>query len=452
MPMFVPLTASRETGREEMRDLSAWFSQVRRQQSLHTGPVPVMSEPPTTKLTKATGMATATITDAGAGYAVGDNLTPAGGDFSASGRIRVTGVDDAGAITSAAVQQPGVYTDKPTNPVATTGGSGSGAGFTLSWNAGVASSVYNGKTWSRTDASAFLYTGYNIRDTVSGYRGNGIQNGTQCIIEFMSDAPSLDFRLVGGNYLGDLYVDGQRISETSVNTDTSGAPYIYTVDWSGEVKVRGYRLVGINTGFGGVITGQAYTVQAPPGTRRPLAWQMGDSYTVGIGAKQGSYNDFRVMCDALGLDGIADGISGSGWTSVQEGRVPEWRVENKLGSITRKPQYIFFSLGYNDGSADIARVRAAFPPAVTAARRICPLAKIIVIGPATPVGSTAQLNTIREAEAEMCASLGVAFVDVRDVVNAANKDLYTGNDRVHPSDAGHIYRGIQMAMRVSAFL
>ncbi|WP_370603543.1 hypothetical protein [Citrobacter braakii] len=231
MPMFVPLTASRETGREEMRDLSAWFSQVRRQQSLHT--VPVMSEPPTTKLTKATGMATATITDAGAGYAVGDNLTPAGGDFSASGRIRVTGVDDAGAITSAAVQQPGVYTDKPTNPVATTGGSGRGAGFTLSWNAGVASSVYNGKTWSRTDASAFLYTGYNIRDTVSGYRGNGIQNGTQCIIEFMSDAPSLDFRLVGGNYLGDLYVDGQRISETSVNTDTSGAPYIYTVTGPG---------------------------------------------------------------------------------------------------------------------------------------------------------------------------------------------------------------------------
>ncbi|MBJ9240759.1 hypothetical protein I5488_17225 [Citrobacter braakii] len=137
-----------ETGREEMRDLSAWFSQVRRQQSLHT--VPVMSEPPTTKLTKATGMATATIADAGAGD-----------------------------------------------------------------------------------------------------RGNGVQNGTQCIIEFMSDAPSLDFRLVGGNYQGDLYVDGQRISEISVNTDTSGAPYIYTVDWSGEVKVRAYRLVGINTGFGG---------------------------------------------------------------------------------------------------------------------------------------------------------------------------------------------------------
>ncbi|EGX0284844.1 SGNH/GDSL hydrolase family protein, partial [Salmonella enterica] len=157
-----------------------------------------------------------------------------------------------------------------------------------------------------------------------------------------------------------------------------------------------------------------------------------------------------MMCDTLGLDGIADRISGSGWTSLQEGRVPEWRVENKLGSITRKPQtanhkpqYIFFSLGYNDWSADIARVRAAFPPAVAAARRICPQAKIIIIGPATPVGSTTQLNAIREAMAEMCASLGVAFVDVRDMVNVANKGLYTGGDMVYPSDVGHIYRGVQ---------
>ncbi len=63
--------------------------------------------------------------------------------------------------------------------------------------------------------------------------------------------PSLDFRLVGGNYQGDLYVDGQRISGISMKTDSSGAPYIYTVDWAGEVKIRSYRLVGINTGFRG---------------------------------------------------------------------------------------------------------------------------------------------------------------------------------------------------------
>ncbi|EED9460080.1 SGNH/GDSL hydrolase family protein [Salmonella enterica subsp. salamae] len=54
--------------------------------------------------------------------------------------------------------------------------------------------------------------------------------------------------------------------------------------------------------------------------------------------------------------------------------------------------------------------------------------------------------------AEMCAGLDIAFVDVSDVVNAANKGLYTGSDMVHPSDAGHIYRGVQMAIRVSELL
>ncbi len=71
-----------------------------------------------------------------------------------------------------------------------------------------------------------------------------------------------------------------------------------------------------------------------------------------------------------------------------------------------------------------------------AVRRTCPLAKIIVIGPAPPVGSTTQLNVIREAMTEMYASLDIAFVDVRDVVNAANKDLYTGSDMVHPAMPG----------------
>ncbi|HAY0219230.1 TPA: SGNH/GDSL hydrolase family protein, partial [Escherichia coli] len=116
---------------------------------------------------------------------------------------------------------------------------------------------------------------------------------------------------------------------------------------------------------------------------------MGDSYTVGIGATQASYNDFRVMCDALGLDGIADGISGSGWTSTQDGRVPPERIRLKLGNITRQPQYVFLSLGYNDaGTEAMDTLTENFTETVEEIRRLCPLAKIIVIGPATPLGAT----------------------------------------------------------------
>jgi len=454
MPMFVPVTAASETGKSEKRELSSWFSQVQRQQPVVTSPVPVMAEPPSCTLTKATGVSGVTIVSGGTGYAAGDNLTPESGICAAPARIRVLSVDDAGAVTWAAVQLSGVYSQKPEeDEVSVTGGSGNGAVFRLTWNAGVASSVYNGKMRERMDTSAFEYTGYAPKDSVSGYRGNGVQNGTQCIVEFISDAPVLDFRFVGGNGQYDLYVDGQRVSDRSVKTDSSGAPYLYTVDWNNTVKLRHYRLCGINTGFGGIITGQAYTVMAPQGNRRPLAWQMGDSYTVGIGATQASYNDFRVMCDALGIDGIADGISGSGWTSTQDGRIPPERVRLKLGNITRQPQYVFLSLGYNDAPAGrIELLKTNFTDSVTEIRRLCPLAKIIVIGPATPLGHTAKLDAVRTAIMECCTELNLPFVDMRNVVNSSNKQLYTGADGVHPNDAGHVFRGLQTAMRVSEFL
>ncbi len=454
MPMFVPVTAASETGKSERRALSSWFSQVQRQQSVVTSPISVMTEAPTCTLTKAMGLSGATLVSGGSGYAVGDNLVPDGGVFAVAGQIRVLEVNEQGAVIRMAVQLPGVYSKKPDGgDISVTGGSGTGAVIRLSWNAGVASSIYNGKTASRTDAAAYDYTGYDLKDTTPGYRGNGVQNGTQCIVEFISDAPALDFRFIGGNAQYDLYIDGQRVSEQPIQTDSSGSPYVYTVDWQGVSALRHYRLCGINTGFGGVITGQQYTVMAPQGNRRPLAWQMGDSYTVGIGATQASYNDFRVMCDALGLDGIADGISGSGWTSTQEGRVPQERVRLKLGNITRQPQYVFLSLGYNDAPGGrTEELKTNFTESVAEIRRLCPLAKIIVIGPATPLGHTIQLDAIRDALMERCEALSLPFVDIRDMVNASNKGLYTASDNVHPSNEGHVFRGVQLAMRVSQFL
>lgn len=416
-------------------------------------PIPVLGNGPICTLTKATGISGATIVSGGTGYTVGDNLVPVGGTFAVAGKVKVLEVDEQGSVTRAAVQLPGVYSKKPDgDEIPTTEGTGSGAKLKLSWNAGVASSIYNGKTTSRTD-DAFDYTGYDLKDVSSGYRGNGVQNGTQCIVEFISDASALDFRLSGGNGQYDLYVDGQRVSDQPVQTDTSGSPHIYTVDWQGKSALRHYRLCAINMGFGGVITAQKFTLMAPLGRRRPLAWQMGDSYTVGIGATQASYNDFRVMCDALGIDGIADGISGAGWTSIQEGRVPAERVRLKLGSINRQPQYVFLSLGYNDAaSGRIEVVKNNFTESVTEIRKLCPQAKIIVIGPATPLGHTAQLDAIRDALMECCETLSLPFIDIRDVVNSSNKGLYTGSDAVHPSNEGHVFRGLILALRASSLL
>jgi hypothetical protein len=75
-------------------------------------------------------VATATITNGGTGYTVGNVLTFVGGTFTVASQITVTSVS-AGVITGISTTIGGIYTVPPTNPISVTGGSGSGATFTL---------------------------------------------------------------------------------------------------------------------------------------------------------------------------------------------------------------------------------------------------------------------------------------------------------------------------------
>lgn len=449
MPMTIPATSAASRGSSVSKALADWLSQLRRNQKLDFSPVPVMSSAPAATLTKSTGLASVVIVSGGTGYTAGDILTVVGGTSAAAAQITVVSVS-SGVITAVSVGKAGVYTATPSNPVSVTGGTGTGATFTLTWNAGVASSIYGGATWVRNGAW-FIYLGSNIADVTSGYMGNGNGNGTQCAITFCSDAPSLDFRLIGLNCQYDLYVDGARISASPVITDSTGAPYTYTVDWSGVVKTRTYTLRGVNTAFGGVIVGQNYTLWAP--TRwRPTAWQLGDSYTFGTQATQSSFNDFRIICDTLGFDGLADGIGGSGWTSTGTTQ-PQQRITAKLATLTRVPEYIFLSLGYNDAAAgNITLLQTNFTASVALIRQYCPMAKIIVMGPATPIGSTTQINAIRSAVMALCTTLGLPFIDVSDWVNSRNKTLYTAGDNVHPNDAGYAFRAARFSQALLSVL
>lgn len=76
---------------------------------------------------KATGAAIAV---AGTGYTAGDLLTVVGGTGRLATVIKVTTVT-TGAVTAVSVEVAGAYTTNPTNPVAVTGGTGSGATFNL---------------------------------------------------------------------------------------------------------------------------------------------------------------------------------------------------------------------------------------------------------------------------------------------------------------------------------
>lgn len=74
---------------------------------------------------------TATVTAAGTAYAVGDIVTVSGGTNTTPATIYITAVSAGGNVLSASVLNMGNYTVAPTGAASVTGGTGSGATFTV---------------------------------------------------------------------------------------------------------------------------------------------------------------------------------------------------------------------------------------------------------------------------------------------------------------------------------
>jgi hypothetical protein len=111
-------------------------------------PAVVISAPTTAGGVQATAAATGSmasvtsIASGGTGYTVGDVLTVPG-TFAFAVTLTVTGVS-GGVITSVSVSSfGGGYTAIPANPVAVTGGTGSGATFNLSWGVSATITITN---------------------------------------------------------------------------------------------------------------------------------------------------------------------------------------------------------------------------------------------------------------------------------------------------------------------
>lgn len=90
------------------------------------------------------------------------------------------------------------------------------------------------------------------------------------------------------------------------------------------------------------------------------------------------------------------------------------RIENTLVGPTRAPAYIVFDLGSNDASSGMTSVATVFDNAFAAAVAAFPSVKIIVFRPATPQGSTANLNKVKETLKERAATNSLPFIDAQD--------------------------------------
>lgn len=119
-------------------------------------------------------VATVAIVKPGLGYLAGDILTVSGGTEVAGfkARLLVKSVDQNGGILAVDIhrdgngQGPGWYTTNPTNPVSHTGGTGSGATFTLTYNSNVPPPGANSCT-IEAEAQVVRYRGDGVAPTAT---------------------------------------------------------------------------------------------------------------------------------------------------------------------------------------------------------------------------------------------------------------------------------------------
>jgi hypothetical protein len=75
-----------------------------------------------------------TVTAAGTGYVAGDTLAVVGGIGTITTELTVSTVNGTGGVTGVTITNAGQYSTAPTNPVSVTGGTGSAATFTITFD------------------------------------------------------------------------------------------------------------------------------------------------------------------------------------------------------------------------------------------------------------------------------------------------------------------------------
>ena len=156
------------------------------------------------------GVNAATIVGGGsgssAGYVVSDVLTLTG---TGSAQITVNTVDGGGGILTFTVSAPGTVTALPSNPVAPTGGTGTGATFTL--------------TYKLLSVSSSGGTGYNVGDTLI-FNGIGTIDGIGDPTASITTATSHAATTVTVSSAG----FGITVAATSITTSTTTATFNLT--------------------------------------------------------------------------------------------------------------------------------------------------------------------------------------------------------------------------------
>lgn len=272
-------------------------------------------------------------------------------------------------------------------------------------------------------------------------------------VSFVTDAARLDLRLrpSAGTWV-EVRVDGRPVQPTGLRwEDDSGQARVVELRFPGGPRSRSVEVFGRFLAFGGAWMEPGASLGPPPAQdEKPLlAFAPGDSYTQGNGAASPRQTYAGHAADALGHELWTEGVGGTGWLTGGPNH-PVQRVQSTLARLSRPPSIVVTALGYNDRYGDPATVASRYDATVASIRAAWPSARIVTLGPWTPLGTTREIAAMRELLRERAAANGVAFIDLEGIVTPENAQLYTSTDRVHPNAEGHAHLGREIAARLRA--
>jgi lysophospholipase L1-like esterase len=324
---------------------------------------------------------------------------------------------------------------------------------------------FNGTTSSITSAQNVSPGSTSVRRTGANIVNGGFEYYNNdpsrvLVLDFWSDSTLFELVLSRFNANVDVRVDvgdglGLKLAQSSAfTTDSAGSGIILKLDWTAAAtpgQPRRYRIAGQNFRFWGLNIDAGASIWTPQ-DRAPLMYFFGDSYTQATNANGIDRSYARTVGDVLGYEAYNDGIGGTGWTSTSTS-LPTTRIAACLAQLTSTPDTIVTALGYNDAGGNMTTLATNYDAAVAAIRAAAPSARVVTVGPWTPLGTTANLTTVKTTLSGRAAALGVTFIDIENVVSSVNKAINTGGDNVHPTPAGHQFLGYRIAelMRAQGF-
>lgn len=259
--------------------------------------------------------------------------------------------------------------------------------------------------------------------------------------EFFVNDVAVEIYLLAYNSNLDVYVNDELIDASGYSLGASGQPYILKLDWGSSRATRHIRVSGQNLLFGGVWTSNKGSIFQVPYYGPTVAF-FGDSYTDGTGATKPTRNYVASAMVAMGVRCWGQGAGGKGWLSGSPDDVST-RVANWVAAFAGQPapDIIVSAYGYNDSTGNMTTLDTNYRLWVDLVKAAFPLATIVTLGPWTPLGSTTNLTNVKNTLQTAAVAKGVAFIDIENIINSANKQDYTGGDNTHPNAAGHAYLG-----------